>query len=172
MQSNCSYPDLAPLTAYKVHKCRCIRCLEWYHTVGGPKDRERVKKWKSENREKARENSIRFYYKYHEKNRERSRKRSKEQRLTNPEYARNYSLKTKFGLSSNEFSKMSESQHGLCLICGNPPKRFKNLSVDHDHKTGEIRGLLCLVCNLVLGHAKDDINYLTKCINYLNTHAK
>lgn len=56
-----------------------------------------------------------------------------------------------------------ESQMGLCAIC----KRPKKLNVDHDHKTGEIRGLLCSRCNLGLASFGDSIEGLEKAIDYL-----
>jgi len=42
---------------------------------------------------------------------------------------------------------MLEAQHGLCAICLRPPKEGKRLAVDHNHKTGKVRGLLCWFCN-------------------------
>lgn len=60
---------------------------------------------------------------------------------------------------------MKNSQGGVCAICECPDK--KRLSVDHDHQTGKIRGLLCANCNLALGNFKDDPDRLAKAIVYL-----
>ena len=49
-------------------------------------------------------------------------------------------------LPSDEYDRMLAAQHGGCGICGAPPKT-RRLHVDHDHKTGLIRGLLCFTCN-------------------------
>lgn len=64
---------------------------------------------------------------------------------------------------------MYDAQGGRCYICDNPRKRDgKKLSVDHDHVTGMIRGLLCQKCNRdVLGHFRDDITAFERGIGYL-----
>lgn len=59
-----------------------------------------------------------------------------------------YRLK-KYGLTVADFNKMSIDQNGRCALCKNLPKN--TLVVDHDHKTGRVRGLLCEGCNLALG---------------------
>jgi hypothetical protein len=58
-------------------------------------------------------------------------------------------LKKTYGLSLNDYNKMVVEQHGLCKICHRKPKR---LVVDHNHKTGKIRGLLGDDCNMDLGY--------------------
>ena len=52
------------------------------------------------------------------------------------------------------------------MICKSPPGH-KSLHIDHDHKTGKVRGLLCHGCNTAIGLMKDDVNILTKAIEYL-----
>lgn len=64
---------------------------------------------------------------------------------------------------SDEFKQMDSAHAGLCAICDRPSK--KNLAVDHDHLTGQIRGLLCLSCNVRLGHL-DDVDWLEKAMSY------
>ncbi len=66
------------------------------------------------------------------------------------ESARRSKLKNRYGLTPDEYDEMFEAQSGRCAICGSPPEG-KRLSVDHDHQTDEVRGLLCQPCNLVLG---------------------
>jgi formate dehydrogenase maturation protein FdhE len=53
------------------------------------------------------------------------------------------------GLRLDEFEQMKNSQNGMCKICGRMPPH--TLNIDHDHVTGEVRGLLCVVCNTSLG---------------------
>lgn len=52
-------------------------------------------------------------------------------------------------LSPDEYEALLEAQGGVCAICGNPPAK-RRLSVDHDHATGKVRGLLCFRCNRAL----------------------
>ena len=65
------------------------------------------------------------------------------------------------------------NQEGCCAICKRHQLNFqKRLFVDHDHKTNEIRALLCQNCNSVLGNAKDDITILQSSIKYLENYGK
>jgi len=50
-----------------------------------------------------------------------------------------------YGISGDDYQRLSDASNGKCYICAGGSK--KRLAVDHDHKTGEVRGLLCLVCN-------------------------
>lgn len=80
-------------------------------------------------------------------------------------------LKRNFGLSIADFDRMLEKQGGVCAICGRKPPfgRIKNLAVDHDHKTGKIRGLLCNKCNSFLGYVRDD---LSQAVRYVQGSGK
>lgn len=70
-------------------------------------------------------------------------------------------------MTAEEYAKTLTAQNGVCAICSKPPNG-KNLSVDHDHDTGEVRGLLCDNCNRSLGLTCESIDILTKMIDYLN----
>lgn len=75
------------------------------------------------------------------------------------EYSLKSLLKTKYGLTVGEYYELLEHQGGVCAICGSASsKRSKSgrLFVDHDHKTGRVRGLLCHRCNLAVGWHEDD----------------
>jgi hypothetical protein len=74
--------------------------------------------------------------------------------------------KYRVGLAREEYDYMFESQGGLCAICGKKPG-IKGLAIDHCHKTGEIRGLLCGRCNTALGSFRDDPEILRSAILYL-----
>lgn len=76
--------------------------------------------------------------------------------------ARKAHLKSKFNITLEQYDKMLEKQNGVCAICGKPPIHRK-LAIDHNHKTGKIRGLLCIRCNPMLGwHEK----YYEKILKY------
>ncbi len=79
----------------------------------------------------------------------------------------------RYGLTPEEYDALVEEQNGVCAICGNPPGEVKfatRLAVDHCHKTGKNRGLLCRPCNLALGHFEDDVNRMESAIVYLKKH--
>ena len=109
-----------------------------------------------------------------EKKRERQREYARKRRLDNPEAIRasqkkygeknfdlrkNIMLKLRFNITIDEYKLMLENQNGVCKICNMSETARKNnsnevrmLCVDHDHKTGKVRGLLCNNCNRALGH--------------------
>lgn len=82
---------------------------------------------------------------------------------------RNWSLKNKYGITIQQYEELFDAQDGVCAICRKPQSdgRKKMLAVDHDHKTGVVRGLLCSPCNLGLGIVGDDIAGLEAVIVYL-----
>lgn len=75
----------------------------------------------------------------------------------------------RYGLSLDEYSRLSAAQRGLCAICGSTPHEHnsRQLVVDHDHVTGKIRGLLCHKCNSGLGMFKDSPHLLKLALVYL-----
>ena len=94
------------------------------------------------------------------------RKRYKAKHKTNF-YIRK-SKKHPFKITEEEYNKLFNVQEGKCRICGRHQSVLnKRLGVDHDHVTGKIRGLLCNNCNLILGHANDNVHILTEAIKYL-----
>src|SRR5437870_6973504 len=81
-------------------------------------------------------------------------------------------LKQLYGITLEEYNKLFKIQNGICIICHLPEKRSKyndvfKLCIDHNHETSKIRGLLCHNCNQILGHSKENISILEKCITYL-----
>ncbi len=77
---------------------------------------------------------------------------------------RKYNLKQRYGLTQNEFLQISKKQKGKCLIC---KRKVMRLCIDHNHKTGKVRGLLCQNCNAALGMVDENINVLKGMIGYL-----
>jgi|694.fasta_scaffold119457_6 hypothetical protein len=73
-----------------------------------------------------------------------------------------------FSLPEGGYAVLCALQHNRCLICGRKPRK-RPLAVDHDHKTGKIRGLLCGTCNTGMGHLQDSPELLEKAAAYLRT---
>lgn len=92
-------------------------------------------------------------------------------------YYKHKDLIKSFGIGLPEYEKMFEEQNGVCEICKQPETATRlgkplALSVDHNHSTGEIRGLLCTNCNKAIGLLKDDKSLLSSAIVYLTKHRK
>lgn len=89
--------------------------------------------------------------------------------------ARKIALK-RYSMTTSEYDSILGLQGGVCKLCGsqatvpysNTNSTIRALSVDHDHGTGKIRGILCGNCNLGLGYFRDKIELLEKAIQYLS----
>lgn len=69
--------------------------------------------------------------------------------------ARKQRLKKNYNITLEQYDKMFEQQNGVCMICGGTNENGRRLFVDHDHKTGKTRSLLCIVCNTKIGVLED-----------------
>lgn len=82
-------------------------------------------------------------------------------------------LKNKYGLTVAEYERMLAEQSGVCAVCKGPETRAGFvLGVDHDHATGEVRGLLCTKCNTALGLLDDDPERIRLLSEYIQTYSK
>lgn len=72
-----------------------------------------------------------------------------------------------YGLTPNQYDAMFKEQNGACFICKGQDLSGCRLSVDHDHKTSKVRGLLCGNCNTGLGSFKDNVGLLILASEYL-----
>lgn len=108
---------------------------------------------------------------YRVKFKDQVRKQRKQFRDVNKERLRFQKLKSKLGLDKPTYDAILAAQGGCCGICGKLPKEHRRvLSVDHDHLTGKVRGILCDNCNRCLGLLKDDVNVVEKAASYLKKH--
>lgn len=99
------------------------------------------------------------------------RRRSEEFRQREIASNRRQALK-RYGLSEDQYAQLLQDQHGVCAICGKPETsvrmgRTRALAVDHDHRAGDVRGLLCRRCNTGLGLFFDDPATLRRAALYL-----
>lgn len=81
---------------------------------------------------------------------------------------RAYAYRSKYGLKNGEYKEMLELQKGLCLICRTKCATGNRLCVDHDHRTGKVRGLLCQACNTGIGKLQDDRLIVLRAADYLD----
>lgn len=150
----CINSKLSASYCYKHFKCRCERCLKWKSEAANRTNnkelaKERSRIWRLNNLERSRENSKSYQKRFPNKQKE-------------------WALK-KYNLTFDEFIKLRKNQQDLCKICQNKETnpQYSVLAVDHDHKTGKVRGLLCGHCNTGLGKFKDNISILERAISYL-----
>jgi Recombination endonuclease VII len=109
---------------------------------------ERLKIWKINNPEKVREADKRRYQRRREK-----------------------LLALKYAMSPKKYFEKLKEQNGLCAICKIPQEKYRRrFDVDHDHKTGINRSLLCNRCNLVVGSVREDAELVGKVLFYLGYH--
>ena len=122
-----------------------------YHT-------KKTREWrlKLENREKEKQGQVI----YRQKNKELIKKRNRIGRI-----------KRTYGISIGEYNDIFKKQNKKCLICEiKLPNGFAlNKHIDHDHKTGKVRGILCTKCNTILGMANDNEEILLSAVSYLKS---
>lgn len=141
---------------YKNNKVKCLERSRKYYKNNIEKMKEYNKQWHKDNLEKAKENGKQW--------RDNNLERAKE-------IARRWHLKSKYNLSLCDYNKMFNNQEGCCAICGrHQSKLTKVLSVDHNHGTEEVRGLLCSKCNTFIGYINEDPNVLRRMEDYFKIY--
>jgi Recombination endonuclease VII len=93
-----------------------------------------------------------------------------------PRAMRIHVLRYKYNITKEQYDQMYAAQNGGCAICKRPEtavigKKVMELAVDHDHKTGKVRALLCSTCNTSLGGFQDSPKLLQAAIEYLKEHS-
>jgi hypothetical protein len=121
----------------------------------------------------ARERKLAYKRAWYAANRERINQEHKHRYATDPEYRGKLlarlmeaTLKRKFGISLQDYDRMSKRQRGICAICWKAPVE-KALCLDHDHANGLLRGLLCHSCNISLGYFRDNPDFLRRAADYI-----
>ena len=135
----------------------CKRCFQQRASARYRADPEpmkaRARRWQAANPERVAENLRRYQ--------ESGRKAAADRRSH---------LKRKFGLTVEQYDEMLAAQGGGCAICGRPPRDDISLHVDHDHDTGQVRGLVCFRCNNALGDFNESQALLVSAAEYLDRH--
>jgi len=76
-------------------------------------------------------------------------------------------LKYRYGLTPEQYNTKLVEQKGVCAICKKPPTGGRRLHIDHNHQTGEVRGLLCNGCNRGIGYLQESQEVLLEAVRYL-----
>jgi hypothetical protein len=160
------------------------------------KNKEKIKAQKKEHynnhKEEEKKKSLEYYFAHKEQTKERhkqyeiankeklklkrkkycieNKEKIKEYHDTHKEERRKSSLKREYKITLEEYNQMLEKQKDSCAICHEKFKSSTHTQVDHDHKTGKVRGLLCRKCNSILGYSNDEIQILLNAINYLKNN--
>lgn len=147
------------------NKCNEAKAIDLFYKDSGIADGRATicKKCKTENT-----------YKWRENNREQYNKTQRDyQKTACPERRYGTEIKRRYGCTLEQYNDMLVAQAGACAICKslhNPAEKKGRLYVDHCHKTGAVRALLCKHCNSLLGYAKDDARILLEAVAYLGRH--
>jgi len=97
----------------------------------------------------------------------REKKQQAEYRKKFPDKDKNKWYKYKYGITLEEKRQMYDEQNGKCGICEEDMLVAKDCHLDHNHKTGKIRGILCDTCNRGLGYFQDNPEFLQKAAEYI-----
>lgn len=146
-------------------------------------DRELERIWYKKNREKKLKNCIKWRKKNVEHRRQYERKRTIRNKEKNKKYYQENKIKYKkvylkrhYNITIEDYKRMFREQKGKCEICNKKEtakdsyNKLKRLSVDHNHKTGNVRGLLCQRCNTGVGYFMESIESLKGAIKYLRKY--
>jgi hypothetical protein len=113
---------------------------------------------------------------WYEANKEKQKVRERARYQEKKDYNTSVRLQSKFGITLDEYNAMLALQRGLCAVCGSEPNikdkngNIRRLAVDHDHKTGKVRQLLCNACNTSIGLVKENVSTLVNMIDYIKKH--
>jgi len=137
------------------------------------KNREAMRRWYAANRDKAQERARAAYRADPAKAIAIVRRRQAERVDEIRVYAKTRHLGV-YGLTLEDYEALYAIQGGVCAVCSRPESKRHSrsneplqLSVDHDHETGAVRGLLCGACNMALGLLQDEPDRLRAAIEYL-----
>ena len=96
-----------------------------------------------------------------------------------PEKGRDKNLRYNYGITLDEYNNILNNQNGKCATCGTTKPggrksgrggKIEVFFVDHNHKTGEVRGLLCNICNRTIGYVNEDVELIQNMIKYVKKH--
>ena len=140
-------------------------------------DRVRMAKWLKNNPEKREANRLKNAV-WRAKDRAKHNQYMREWKFNNIDKVRRYKWKSRFGITPEQYDELFIFQRGVCAVCGKPERKKHNksnrvqmLSVDHDHVTGQVQGLLCQDCNIAIGYFHNNTKRMRRAITYLKDRA-
>lgn len=154
---------------------QCKVCVSEYTRSYYVKNQEeliaKTKRWHHANPEKRKAKDLRW----RAANREKHLEIKRTSWAKYPRTHRNCRYKKHYGITIEEYEAMVVAQNGKCAICESDNHRSRkgvgSWPVDHNHKTGKVRGLLCYKCNSGVGQFDDDPEMLIKAAAYLRKHS-
>jgi len=115
-----------------------------------------------------------YQHQYYLKNKEKIISQAKKWAKDNPEkrtkIARNSHITIKYGINIEQEQDIKLKQNNKCPICKAELGAGYKTHIDHSHTTGEIRGILCHACNVLLGHARESAEILQSAVKYLKKY--
>jgi hypothetical protein len=154
-------------------KCGDIKALDEFYRATGTRDGlrgqckaceiARNQAWYRKNQKRA----IAHAKRWQQVNAERVREYQRQYRADHAQLFREGHLRRVFDFTGAQYQALLEAQGGGCAVCGRAPRAGRSLHVDHNHKTGVIRGLLCFRCNVGIGHFREDTLRMADAIVYL-----
>ena len=146
----------------------CKKCLsknDKRRTLDNPGyNSKKSKKYRQNNPDRVKE----YNKQYSENNKDVLAKRDAKRYRENRKLRRDQWSCNKYGLTMEELENLRNQANGKCEICSD--NRFL-LHIDHDHKTGKVRGLLCPLCNHAIGSFRENIENFQNAANYLHKHS-
>lgn len=123
-------------------------------------------------RQRKREQRMASYYANHDSEKEKRRTYQAERRAAGYnryESEQTHYLKYRYGITLEDYDRMLLEQDGKCAVCGTTDTRNGKgrFDIDHNHETGQVRGLLCGKCNRGIGMLDDSIDRVTQVLSYL-----
>lgn len=103
---------------------------------------------------------------------QRARDQERKNRPGDKERRLSHDLKKLYGITLSDKRAMFDRQGGRCVLCSAEFASLSHAQVDHDHETGAVRELLCALCNMALGSAKDNPDRLRAMADYIDKHRK
>jgi hypothetical protein len=154
-------------------RCRKTKAVTSYTRLSGTSDgfREHCKQC-------AKQYNAAYFANLSEEEKQRRYQRDKEWKAANVERMRiswHRAKLKKYGMTQQDYEQLLLAQNGVCAICrreerGKVNGRTLPLSIDHDHTTGRVRGLLCGKCNTSLGGFEDNQTFIMSALTYLQRH--